>query len=290
MPVEQKKFGVRKGLVQRDVPTSIAASGALPLNVGNQFFKALAFTRATPNPSELKPPPGAATQDATSPSRRIYHELMLSPSRVAAPPSSAPAEKRIGDTELKMKWETDMNHMREVFGTVRETMTRRNEGEEPVALDPADIKQKQAMSILSTVEEELGSVARAADVARLDVITLLIEEREDLRWRRKRNDERPTDGKVDKVLGCREVLEEDQSSAPITSDSKDYQESVVRVAQEAAILWEAARLIRRKARELCQRRSAVSMNNMPKAFDVLSRYSSAGITDEHNSRDGTRKS
>lgn len=135
---------------------------------------------------------------------------------------------------------------------------------------------RQAQQFLDVLEKDVAAVSKAAFLAEQNVKTYLEEhcrpsprrsshlERAPSQSDEKESLQAAVQVVLSQELLCEERLSQDQRSAEsntkeggagdTTKSPDEYQELLVSTAREAAIFRETARIIRRKARELCERR------------------------------------
>jgi len=173
---------------------------------------------------------------------------MNSPSKIFAKQTqerkSSKKKQKIKETELEDKWNEQTTYVRTFFSTIRQEL----QGRESETSGPfEDSVARMARQVYSSVREDLQNVEKVVEAAELDVLT---------RWRLEKQPETnrcQDNGHEDapSELACDEELpEEEEPDIP----NETLKELTVLAAQDAALLRETARIIRRKARELCQRR------------------------------------
>lgn len=275
----------------------------------------ISFTRADPN-AVLSNKPKSTPASA---SKRLYHDLMLAPSKIVGEnnsnvhgnttrTSNGPAttqaglEERIGGagTKLEQKWDKETEDMMELFDEMREQVqhyrvafSESNPTASPSSKQPqhgaiaagaatmapptpaiplgatreVDAYEspvaKRARTILGSVQEDIRNVKKVVEAAELEAMTHLREHRKAKRPVFLQGDDRIGDSDEDEdlfdsddmLLRCEETLPAVKSKDALPApDSEDYRQMIILAWQETALLRETARIINRKARELCEKR------------------------------------
>jgi len=170
---------------------------------------------------------------------------------------------KIGQTDLIRAWETEAADLKQFFTIIRQRITQRQSGESQISLPPSATGSRmfsQALAVLDSAEGDVTSVKRVVEEAEVDIMTRLYYPSQ------RRQLAKLVDGpdvlgesQGDDPFRCNERLppEIPEATAPARK-SDEYREAVIRAAQDTALLRETARILRRKARELCERRARVS--------------------------------
>ena len=219
---------------------------ATPVQVEGKLVQGLSFGRALPSQ-------GAGTNGNTdSPSkRRLYHNLMLSPSKLGAKHDVSKKRKMTEGTELEADWNEDTGEVREFFRIMRKQIESRKVGDTDKFSEEEDAESRVRF-VLEVVEDDMKNAEKVVEAAELDILTRLHEQKR----KSSQSNLEPTeddDSADDDVaeLKCDETLALPEETRPMDPALKEL---TILAAQETALIREAARVIRRKARELCERR------------------------------------
>jgi hypothetical protein len=221
---------------------------ATPVQVEGKLVQGLSFGRALPSQQGK-----AGTNGNTySPSkRRLYHNLMLSPSKLGAKHDVSKKRKMKEGTELEADWNEDTGDVREFFRIMRKQIDNRTVGDTD-EFSEEEATEARVRSVLEVVEDDIKNAEKVVEAAELDILTRLHEHK---RKPSQSNLEpmEDDDSADDDVAGlkCDETLTLSEETRPIDPALKEL---TILAAQETALIREAARVIRRKARELCERR------------------------------------
>lgn len=277
-PEDNSPIGSHRVPIPPNIPLSAFTD---PLRFNGSVYTGLAFSHTAPGVTKRQPlrgthPSTQSTSTTTSPpSRRLYHHLMLSPSKLVAnqgPPASelpssshkrphknAPTQFRYSKTDLELQWDEKTKTMQHFWNTARQQI-----GIEPAPLsssrsctkvastvdDDADVKQ-ESRELLQTVYEDMQSIRDVVDAAEMHT---LMQIRATKKRRRGMGSAVPDKAPLDDTdpLTCHECLPEPEQ--PVALDDDTLKELTLLAAQDAAMMQETARIIRRMARELCERR------------------------------------
>jgi len=157
------------------------------------------------------------------------------------------------ETELDKMWREETNKVARFFGTMRCEYDRRLNHEGPQQL--LGLLDQEALHTLKSVEEDMKTVQNVVDAAELDVRTRLRGGRRGGAssvgtGRRVQTD--PLSNEEESHLLCDEEIPTWQ---PNKLEGEKLKELTILAAQDAALLRETARIVRRKTRELCEKRS-----------------------------------
>jgi hypothetical protein len=228
-------------------PITLPPSGfATPVRVEGKIVQGLSFGRALPTERH-----GDKDSRASPTSRRLYHNLMLSPSRVGARRKDLSMENAVG-TELETAWAKETGEVRDFFSFMREKIETRKQDEiEEHILQKDDPAEKRALSVLESVEEDVKNADRLIEAAELDILTRL---RERKRRSSFQDAELMSDEDSNEELADLKCSEEIMLPKTDRLNKPALKELTILAAQDTALLRETARIIRRKARELCEQR------------------------------------
>jgi hypothetical protein len=177
---------------------------------------------------------------------------MLSPSKIIKENETMDTEAK-GGTDLERKWSKETNIVTGLFQEMRREVSGKTE-----KLDKHDPRViEQAATIIHSVQEEMRHVKTVVAAAELEIRTRLSNKRSSkphqvLEEEEEDESDEGANLKSDETLPP--FQQEDQLPPP--ADSEEYQNMIILGAQDTALLREAARIIRRKARELCEARAS----------------------------------
>jgi Tesmin/TSO1-like CXC domain, cysteine-rich domain len=223
-----------------------------------------------------RPPPTTelATQDKVPPNHK---------SRLSETGEDALTNKRrVGETDLEYRWREETEHMESFFGVLKRVLQEKKVSQQrsqefkvvhELLQNPADIKKSSsprrnnphgtmedsAKEVLEITISDLQDVAKVVELAEVDIMTRMRTEKYPSRRSHdsvtsvssSRADElgAPT---VEDSLLCLESLSD--SATTQTHSDAALKELTILAAQDTAILRETARILRRRARELCENR------------------------------------
>jgi hypothetical protein len=220
---------------------------ATPVQVEGKLVQGLSFGRALPSQGQ------GSNGKADSPSkRRLYHNLMLSPSKLGARQDVSKKRKMAEGTELEANWNEDTGEVREFFRIMRKQIDNRKVGDTDELFSEEEAAENRVRSVLEVVEDDIKNAEKVVEAAELDILTRLHEQKKKSSQSNLEpmEDDDSADDDVAE-LKCDEKLTLSEETRPIDPALKEL---TILAAQETALIREAARVIRRKARELCERR------------------------------------
>lgn len=245
---------------QKENARKFSSKSVNPVRIdGKTVIEGLCTTSAagyTPTSSSGKD----ASQSAKPVSGILYHELMLAPSKITPQKKSA---KVIRPTELEQKWNAEGKDLDKFFALIGEKFRRRNE-DDAEDEGPNERIQAYAASVLDEVEDDLRQIKTVVDAAGVDIKTRLFEEKSKRRSfaggvADSASDASSHSGNNDEgTLFCNENLPDVPEERTVLPDPEKLKEFLVVAAQDTALLRETAKIIRRKAREMCARRTQAS--------------------------------
>jgi hypothetical protein len=218
---------------------------ATPVQVEGKLVQGLSFGRALPSQGQET----NGKEDSPS-KRRLYHNLMLSPSKLGAR-QDVKKRKMIEGTELEAKWNEDTGEVREFFRIMRKQIDSRKVGDTNESSEE-EAAENRVRSVLEVVEDDLKNAEKVVEAAELDILTRLQEKKRKPSYSNlepMEDDDSANDDVAE--LKCDETLTVSEETRPPDPALKEL---TILAAQETALIREAARVIRRKARELCERR------------------------------------
>jgi hypothetical protein len=219
---------------------------ATPVQVEGKLVQGLSFGRALPSQGE------GSNGNTDSPSkRRLYHNLMLSPSKLGAKHDVAKKRKMKEGTELEADWYEDTGEVREFFRIMRKQIDSRKVGDGD-EFSEEEATETRVRSVLEVVEDDIKNAEKVVEAAELDILTRLHEQKRkpsQSNLEPMEDDDSADDDVAE--LKCDETLMLSEETRPMDPALKEL---TILAAQETALIREAARVIRRKARELCERR------------------------------------
>jgi hypothetical protein len=155
-------------------------------------------------------------------------------------------------TDLERQWHIETKDLQQFLATIKCALKRRKEGE---AVSRSNTIESQAALVLASVENDLIAVKKAADAAELDIRTRLRGHKPHKVTSMDVESKEGSDNSDVGPLLCAEVLPE---TTPVdhhpSQDPEEFRKMIIMAAHDAALFRETARIIRRKARELCERR------------------------------------
>jgi hypothetical protein len=134
-------------------------------------------------------------------------------------------------------------------------------------------KSSGADIFLEEAEEDMRRIKDAANAAKIDIMTRIFQQKKKKRSRKEASplkEYSPGDGD-ELALFCTEKIQESTSEEVAPSyDREELNTLIMRAAQDASVLQETARIIRRRARELACLR-AKAMRKLPEVSSPTSR-------------------
>lgn len=251
------------------------------INDGSTILTGLSFSLTHPRNRVKKP-----KQLKTNP----YHELMLPPSQnghksseanheatsaasvidisiATSDAGPAPKKQRIGETEREAFWQGETQKVAVYFQAMR---TRMDPSKKPYSWFPFEETKEQAEANFRLVKDDIQSIKTVVAAAKIDIMARFYQEN-----RLKRGQVLEVDHEVVvpeihgnfghshqddesyRLLKCDEQLESTQQQqkqhVPENNDSTLKALTII-ASQDTALLQETSRIIRRMARELCERR------------------------------------
>jgi hypothetical protein len=178
------------------------------------------------------------------------------------------SEREITETPVETFWKKETARTSAFFQAMR---AREDPAQKPWSWHPFEETQKDAAARFITIKEDIEGVKTVVTAARIDIMARFYQENRlkrgyavetnemdsQLPDRSKRNRSNNPDDEAMILLQCDEALEPTESTFPSVDDVQ-LKEMTILVAQDAALLQETSRIVRRMTRELCQRRSHVS--------------------------------
>jgi hypothetical protein len=231
----------------------------MPLHVHQTMVPGVCFSRADPRYNVL-----AMAPKKPPPSRHLYHNLMLSPSKPIRSPVAGRNNKGLSGltTTLEGQWKQETDKLVAFFGQLKDVAKTQLESDDPTVV-PKQSDEATA-AIYKKVLEDMEAVKNVMEESKTNIQTLLWERKkhhksknpkkrvEDMDWER-------TDEHVDsseKELRCSETLPPmAEPQQPPPDDSDQLRELLVHTVQDTAMMREMARILRRKARELATMRA-----------------------------------
>jgi hypothetical protein len=221
---------------------------ATPVQVEGKLVQGLSFGRALPSQGQ-----GTNGKEDSPSKRRLYHNLMLSPSKLGARQDISKKRKMAEGTELEADWHEDTGEVREFFRIMRKQIDSRKVGDTVTdEFSEEEAAETRVRSVLAVVEDDLKNAEKVVEAAELDILTRLHEQKRkpsQSNLEPMEDDDSADDDVAE--LKCDETLTLSEETRPIDPALKEL---TILAAQETALIREAARVIRRKARELCERR------------------------------------
>jgi hypothetical protein len=226
----------------------------MPLKIRDVMAPGICFVRADPRLEA----DSSATQKPSS-SQKLYHNLMLSPSKSIRSSHTRSVNRNQG-TELERQWSEECNKLQSFFAQIHD-LAETQLASEDISVIPEE--STEATTMYKTAIADFEAVKNVMDAAKLDMMTVFYEQKKLGKYHYQNNAkkapdallvnlERDEDADADvKQLRCDEdmpIFPEAATKPPEDSDA--LQQLLIRTAQDTALMKETARIIRRKAREL----------------------------------------
>lgn len=247
----------------------------VPLKVdgGSTVLMGLSFSLTHPrNRKKLKPD-----------KKQLYQEPMLSSdknppelpddkeTRVNAegPAASSdarpePKKRRIGDTQLQTFWNVETQTASVYFQAIRAKL---DGSQKPWSWFPYEKTQQQAVANFSAIKDDIESIKTVVVAAKIDIMARFYQENRLKRGYFAEAVDPETagaevkrsygcdlqDDEASRLLQCDEQLASNEQNLPVANDT-NFKDLTILAAQDTALLQETARIIRRMARQLCERR------------------------------------
>lgn len=280
-PPEQGKVRTKGIDADKEDPTVIPSVAILttqlppsyyvePLKVDNGTTVLTGLSYSLTHPRNRQKKPGVAT-------KHIYHDLMLSPSKnlpenfgviveeVATSDVGPETKKRrIGETQLETFWNRETQKASVYFQAMNATM---DDSQRPWSWFPFEDTQKQAAANFTSVKDDMEGISTVIAAAKIDTMARFYQGNRLKRGYfaaavdgvvgpvvKKRCGRGRQDDVSSQVLICDELLAPETGIDLVVANNAQFKELTLAAAQDAALLQETARIIRRMARELCERR------------------------------------
>jgi hypothetical protein len=231
----QRSQATQAGSSKKYLPPTYSTQ-SLVVNDTQVMSLAVSTVHADPLEKQERPKPPPRPASAKRDKKRPYHDLMVGS-------STGKKQKASGLPEVEAKWLYETKRVASFFTVMRSLLDGKK-------LSKANFETGRAVNkVLESVQEDMQGCRKVVDVAKLDIMARL---REPKTWYPRgrlaldREDEDPHG------LLCTEKMPPAEGKKEMSEE--DLKEYTILAAQDAALLQEAARVIRRKARELCERR------------------------------------
>ncbi|GKY93690.1 hypothetical protein MPSEU_000336200 [Mayamaea pseudoterrestris] len=239
---------------------------SMPLHVNDIMAPGVSFTRADPryeSPASSRP---AKQTQRTQVQQKLYHSLMLSPSKTIRSPQAAVKPTTQG-TELEQLWTEEISKLSTFFRHLQNIADAQITSEDLTRVPEGS---QEAVVIYKSVLEDMESVKHVVDAAKLNIMTVLYEQKKAGRQYRCRSGPNLADdaeleleraeeefvSPEEMELRCNESMPPFEDLVHLLPESSDAsRQLLIRAVQDTAMMRELARIIRRKARELAMMRA-----------------------------------